>query len=139
MQRLYAMFPDGGPGLGLLVLRIALQSGGWMSLSVFSAQIGASASLSLVCVLSLALVLGVWTTGAATVAAGGALTAAAFAHGDAIGHCGTLALLGASSALLGPGAYSLDAAIYGRRVLNVPGIEPPNEKFGGSNGRPPKD
>ncbi|MDR6674900.1 hypothetical protein [Xanthomonas sp. 1678] len=132
MQRLYSMFPGGSAGLGLLALRLflalnlwpAAASGAWalpppwrlaaMALALLAA---AGALTPLVAVLACAVPgLALWH---GTAAAGSALLAALPA----------LAL-----ALLGPGAYSLDARCFGRRLLvlprgpqSPPRRNPPNE------------
>lgn len=107
MQRLFVMFPDRGPGLGLLWLRLCLsaalfspgmQGGGWSAL----------------CLLAMAmLALGVLTPLAAVMAAVGLST---------LPGPWPLALLPLALLVLGPGAYSLDARLFGRRVI---GRRPP--------------
>jgi hypothetical protein len=74
MQRLYVMFPDRGPGLGLLWLRLCVAGG----LLAGGSPAGVP---GLMCLAAIGLLL-------------------------------PLALL-----MLGPGAYSLDARLFGRRLL----------------------
>ncbi|WP_295575728.1 hypothetical protein [Stenotrophomonas maltophilia] len=107
MQRLFVMFPDRGPGLGLLWLRLCLaaalcmpgtHAGGW----------------SVLCLLAVAmLVLGALTPLAVALAA-------VSLHAQTVPW--PLALLPLSLLVLGPGAYSLDARWFGRRVI---GRRPP--------------
>ncbi|PZS71644.1 hypothetical protein [Stenotrophomonas maltophilia] len=107
MQRLFVMFPDRGPGLGLLWLRLCVAAalcgpgmpGGW---------------LSALCLLAVAmLALGVLTPLAAVMTAVGLST---------LPGPWPLALLPLALLVLGPGAYSLDARLFGRRVI---GRRPP--------------
>lgn len=114
MQRLFVMFPDRAPGVGLVLLRLGLCAAvltlpmaptGWLQL----------ASLAAACLL----LVGVWTPLAAV-----ALLLMMALH--VASHWAWLPLP-VALLLLGPGAYSLDARRFGRRVLR----QPP----GGSSGR----
>lgn len=105
MQRLFVMFPDRAPGLGLLVLRLGLGAGlltahgpscGWLSGMAWAAALLLCAG---------------WLTPLAALAAATALLLGATVHWGLL--CVPLALL-----LLGPGAYSVDARRFGRRVLH---------------------
>lgn len=107
MQRLFVMFPDRGPGIGLLWLRLCLSAalcmpgthaGGWSALCLLAVPM---------------LMLGVLTPLAALMAAVGMFAQQAPWPQVVL----PLALL-----MLGPGAYSLDARLFGRRRL---GHRPP--------------
>lgn len=107
MQRLFVMFPDRGPGLGLLWLRLCLatalytpgtHAGGWSAMCLLAVPM---------------LMLGVLTPLAALMAAVGMFAQQAPWSQVVL----PLALL-----MLGPGAYSLDAHLFGRRLL---GRRPP--------------
>ena len=130
MQRLFPSFPSGWPGIGLLVLRLAVA----VALVVHGA----------------ACLAGTPTLGAAAVAVAAALTAALLLVGLVTPFAGALAaVLGiglamawlpapkpnafevsltaalavsaaTAIALLGPGAFSLDAALFGRREIAIP-------------------
>jgi uncharacterized membrane protein YphA (DoxX/SURF4 family) len=130
LQRLFRTFPSGSPGVGLLMLRLAVA----VALLVHGA----------------ACLAGTPTPGASAVAVTGALTAALLLIGLATPFAGTLAAalaiglamawlpapkpnafevrltaaLAATAAtaiaLLGPGAFSLDAALFGRREIAIP-------------------
>ena len=120
MQRLFTMFPGGWPGAGLLVLRLAaaiplLLEGGagfWGA-----PQDGLYARFIAIGVGSL-LLAGLWTPVA------GALQSIigvwiVFSHR---GHADLnllLAVLGLSLAMLGPGAWSVDAMLFGRKRIDV--------------------
>ena len=113
MQKLYITFPDGAPGIGIMLLRfavgatlVAIATGSRapplpalivMSGFVLTLLMGFMTRISAVLV---ALFLGMY--GASGGFAGGPLEAATIAH--------SLAL-----ALLGPGAYSIDSRLFGRR------------------------
>lgn len=110
VQRLFSTFPAGAPGAGLLMLRLLL--GGTLAtqgalredaVGVFEAACGAL------------LVAGFATPVAAL--AGAILGLAAGLHGWPAVYVSVVAL---AVALLGPGAFSLDARRFGRRELVVP-------------------
>ena len=117
MQRLFSMFPRGGPGIGLLLLRLSVVAATLHACSPYATQATwIFAALVLLCALLCA---GTLTPLAAVVAAGvqlavsGNVTMTGAGIGSAI--LGALALT-----VLGPGAYSLDAYRYGRRLLVLP-------------------
>jgi len=106
VQRLFSMFPRGAPGIALVVLRIGVAATLW--------TVGGPAIL-----LALPLCLGVLTPAAAALCTlvhvvrlicGG--TADALSGIVAAGHASALALLG-------PGVYSIDSRLFGRRVFVV--------------------
>lgn len=107
MQRLFVMFPDRGPGIGLLWLRLCLaaalctsgpHAGGWSALCLLAAAM---------------LMLGVLTPLAVLLAAMGMFAQQA---------PWPLVALPPALLMVGPGAYSLDARLFGRRLL---GRRPP--------------
>lgn len=118
MQRLFAMFPDHGPGLGLLLLRLDL------ALALYAPameppQAGAPPWCAWAArVAACLLVLG-WMTPVslllAVVVLAVLLPAAAW---------WPPLLVTLAAALLGPGAYSLDARLFGRRVVDGPRDHP---------------
>jgi hypothetical protein len=110
------MFPTGAPGLALLVLRLVTIA--WVHLDA-AARLALSPHLAALIpleVLSLALLAGVFTPYVACLAGvvkvidlsvSGAVPG--FLGGIALAHLVILLLLG-------PGAYSVDARLFGRRV-----------------------
>jgi uncharacterized membrane protein YphA (DoxX/SURF4 family) len=126
------------PGIGLIFLRIAVASGAIaQGLSAFAASdvpaFVAWATGSLAVILGLALLIGFLTplaSAAATISflvTGVSRLLTTGAHRDPYAFTAlNLAVMSASLALLGPGAVSLDARLYGRREIIIPeGRRPP--------------
>lgn len=120
MQRLFTMFPDGWPGAGLFLLRLAaaipLLTGAIPGF--FGApQTGLYEKYITIAVGSL-LLAGLWTPVA------GALQAIVevwfgFFQGGGTGVHFLLAALGVSLVMLGPGAWSVDARLFGRKWIDI--------------------
>jgi hypothetical protein len=119
MQRLYSMFPAGGPGIGLLLLRASVAAGCFLDGPVQAADHFARSDLLLRAVLDAALGLGVLTP--LTVLLSCVLAIVEIAGlGVMQAPVAWVTLVNAVAlGLLGPGAYSLDARLFGRRVLVV--------------------
>jgi hypothetical protein len=120
MQRLFSTFPAGLPGAGVLLLRVLVALGPWPSAIQASQGPGTAAWLVMMGMLSGVLLLGCLTPIAVVVQMllfGGALLGGVLAvgHGVAVLYTlGAMALL-----MLGPGAYSVDARRFGRRVVHI--------------------
>lgn len=121
MGRLFWTFPDGLPGAGLLLLRLALSSvllTRWLvawptgSLLVIALCVAESLAALLLC---LGLGTPVWAAAITIVELW-----RAYANPPAFPMHLLLAALGAALALLGPGAHSIDACMFGWRRINVP-------------------
>jgi putative oxidoreductase len=118
VQRLFSTFADGWPGLGLLIQRlvtgILLLFHGIVPLSQLSAA-GPLMPQIAGAVVGLFLLVGLWTplAGALVVVIEGwiALTGA----GNELSFI--VAVLGGTLALIGPGAWSIDARLFGRKHI----------------------
>jgi putative oxidoreductase len=119
MQRLYSTFANGWPGYGLLVLRAACAV---YVLCVDLPLLTSAATtdmivLILVICAALALVLGWWTPLAAAILAILQFWQAHAYPGQFLPEVLT-AVIAFSLTLLGPGAWSVDARLYGRRRIS---------------------
>ncbi len=122
MQRLFSTFPEGWPGFGLIFLRAVavippvhhgiagLMTAPLPALVILQLLAGVAAALLLV---------GFWTPVAGVLMAIAELCLA-FSHpNDPWLHI-LLGALGASLAMLGPGAWSVDARLFGRKRVHIP-------------------
>jgi putative oxidoreductase len=116
VQRLFSMFPNGWPGTGLLLLRIAsgallIRQGVIGPHSIVIQPLGAVAGALLIA--------GLWTpvAGVAMVVCQ-ALTVITVP--DDPRSAVLLAAIGAALAMLGPGSRSLDNHFFGRKRFDIP-------------------
>ena len=115
------MFPPGGPGIGLLVLRISVAA----TFVLIVANRSDLPSIHLIFVvaalIALALTVGFLTPYLSFVVCVYALVNL-FGGASRLNKLllASLLLSAAALALLGPGAYSVDARLFGRRVVVVP-------------------
>jgi putative oxidoreductase len=124
MQRLFSTFPNSWPGLGLLVLRVVLASS-CIAIEKQPSEIGPLVSFfhgaPIAC--GSLLLAGLWTPYVATI-----LAALLFWTGisrrplDALPFI--LMAIAISTAMLGPGAWSLDALLFGRKRIDIGGRGP---------------
>ena len=117
------MFPQGGPGIGLLLLRIA--AAGMFALNVthrfnFSSNALHWFVVSLIVVISLGLLLGFLTPILAMIGCVAALANLLFTDLPIDVVYVVRLLTSAALGCLGPGAYSVDARLFGLRVTVVP-------------------
>lgn len=132
MHRLYSTFPDGWHGLGLLLLRVALAATlmvqglayllghkdlkfGLWTIGLLSLCSGCSLLIGLLAPLggATALLLGIGAT-----LSGPPGPSCNFPAGNLLG-LDTLAIA-VAAILLGPGAFSIDARLFGRRKIIIP-------------------
>jgi hypothetical protein len=122
MQRLYSMFPQGGPGVGLLFLRIA--TAGMFALNVtyrfnFGSSLIRGALVSLIAIISLSLCIGFLTPILSIIVSAIAVANLLFSDQPNV-VCIVRILTSVALVFLGPGGYSLDAKLFGLRVTVVP-------------------
>ena len=121
MQRLFSTFPEGWPGTGLLFLRAVAA----IPLVQFVAGPLAPA-LPLPVTLqffaatcSALLIVGLWTPIAGLFMSIAELSLLLFKFSNASMQI-VLAALGVALAMIGPGAWSVDARVFGRKRIRVP-------------------
>lgn len=121
MQRLLSLFPHGHAGIGLILLRLAVGTGLALldPVALLWAQAGTAHFVAGVMVL--ALLAGLLTRWMAMICCFAAIAelydlelTMAMLPPLMFGLCA------AALTLLGPGAYSMDAMLFGRRVVKIP-------------------
>jgi putative oxidoreductase len=119
VQRLFSSFANGWPGRGLLIQRLLVGAGLlYFAVDCLSTtpvcrfavlqSIGAAAGILLVA--------GLWTPLAGVLAASVEAWIAVSASGNPTTPVG-LAVLALTLAMIGPGAWSVDASLYGRKRI----------------------
>lgn len=121
MQRLFSTFPEGWPGAGLAFLRAVTAippvqhgiAGLWpVSQPLVMVQVAAAAA-------GVLLLAGLWTPLAGVLMAVMELGLAVFHPDDRWMHI-LVGALGIVLAMLGPGAWSVDARLFGRKRIQIP-------------------
>jgi putative oxidoreductase len=118
---LYSTFPTGTPGVGLLFLRLA--AGCTLIVERISMMLPLPSSplleidVLLIC-LGVCVCLGIWTPVICGLEGVAELAMTISDPGRYESHI-LLAVLAISLAMLGPGAWSIDALIFGRKRINV--------------------
>jgi uncharacterized membrane protein YphA (DoxX/SURF4 family) len=131
LQRLFSTFPGQWPGVGLLLLRLVVGvgagvQGGTYFVNAEAPAITTQAAAALAIVSGASLLIGFLTPGATTVAGLAFVMLASPSGAPAAGlfldrpGALSLALVAAALVLLGPGALSLDARLFGRREIVFP-------------------
>ena len=118
MQRLFSTFADGPPGAGLLIQRLLV---GTALVYCAVAIPGGSVEVPQVigALAGILLIAGLWTP-LAGVVAGSSEAWAAFSLPSHPVIPAVLAVLGVTLALIGPGEWSVDARLYGRKHYAPP-------------------
>ncbi len=126
MQRLFSTFADGSPGVGLLLLRLLA---GVALIHFGIANLRAAPPLATVVLQSIGvgagilLLVGLWTPVAGGLAA---IVKVLIVFSRYFSHAGDpwipiiQAVLGAVLAMVGPGAWSIDARLFGRKRIDIP-------------------
>jgi uncharacterized membrane protein YphA (DoxX/SURF4 family) len=127
VQRLFSAFPDGGPGIGLLVLRgaagLTVIGHGVARLAGAPGATLETGSAALSIASSVAVLVGLFTPGSAMLLAATVGWLSFPTHADTLLSATAAALLIADAvaiALVGPGAFSIDARLFGRREIVIP-------------------
>ena len=115
---MFSTFADGPPGAGLLIQRLVVGAALlYCAVSTPAATVAAPQVIGALA--GLLLIAGLWTPVAGTVTA----CAEAWVAFSSPAHAGisvALAALGLALALIGPGEWSVDARLYGRKHLVPP-------------------
>ena len=119
MQRLFSTFANGWPGRGLLIQRLvtgtALLHGAMVVLNE-TTMFAAIAPHAIGAALAIFIITGIWTPVAGVLIAPVELWATLVTRGD-WSNAIFLATLGITIAMIGPGAFSVDARLFGRKHI----------------------
>ena len=128
MQRLFSSFADGWPGVGLLLLRL-LTGAVLIHFGIANLREGpplATAVLQIIGIgAGILLLVGLWTPAAGALAA---IVKVCIAFLRYFSHSGDpwiailQAVLSAVLAMVGPGAWSIDARLFGRKRIDLPEV-----------------
>ena len=126
MQRLFSTFAGGWPGVGLLLLRL-LTGAALIYFGIVGAMEAPSLTIIVLQIIGigagLLLLIGLWTPVAGTLAA---IVKAWVAFSRFLSHSGdpwipiVEAVLGTVLAMVGPGVWSIDARLFGRKRVDFP-------------------
>ncbi|HEX7828066.1 MAG TPA: hypothetical protein VF787_00340 [Thermoanaerobaculia bacterium] len=115
MQRFFSAFPDGSPGAGLLLLRVA--AGFALLMRGFALFVAHDATAGAIAIAVLALMAGVSLLAGFMTPIAGAIAVIASVNTTPLIDT---AIISAALILLGPGAFSIDARLFGRREITIP-------------------
>jgi putative oxidoreductase len=120
VQRLFSGFADGWPGVGLLLLRLLT---GFALIHFGIGNLRETPPLEIIGIgAGILLLAGLWTPVAGVLAA---IVKVWIALSRYFSHSGdpwiaVVAVLGAVLAMVGPGAWSIDARLFGRKHIDMP-------------------
>jgi putative oxidoreductase len=128
LQRLFSTFPNGWPGFGLLLLRLGVGIALiFLGINDFLRALGEPITIArdlIAAAGGIFLLAGLWTPLTGSVLAVDQLWTAFSQHFSQLGsqwiHI-LLAVLSAAVAMLGPGAVSVDARLFGRKRFDIGG------------------
>ena len=126
MQRLFSGFANGLPGAGLLLLRL-LTSAALIHFGIANLREAPPLPTAVLQIIGIGagilLLVGLWTPAAGALAA---IVKVWIAFSRVFSHTGdpwipiVQAVLGAVLAMVGPGAWSIDARLFGRKRIDMP-------------------
>jgi hypothetical protein len=128
MQRLFSMFPSGIAGAGLLILRVCAAAVLFVDGAAHPSEGKSIWLLLLFAIMSGTLGIGLLTPYAAAIGCLIELTVVWEADAQAAFHFIVAALNFAAIAMLGPGAYSLDARRFGRKLISPSAARKPADR-----------
>jgi putative oxidoreductase len=122
MRYLFSTFPGQWPGLGLLLLRLAQAVSSILDARLYPWGLGEGVAIAILCAELLSsglLAIGLWTPVAGVILA--MVESIRIILGASIdGRPAALAVIGLSLAMLGPGSWSIDARLFGRKRIDLP-------------------
>lgn len=119
LQRLFSTFANGMPGMGLMLQRLVISATLLWSAAThlyMASQIGSIGLPIIDAGAAILLLIGLWTPAVGAFIAGRELWAMFSSDVDPWLPL-VLATLGATLAMIGPGAWSIDARLFGRRQI----------------------
>jgi putative oxidoreductase len=125
VQRLFSTFADGWPGVGILLLRL-FTGAAVICFGTANAQEAPTLVIAVLQVIGVAggvlVLVGLWTPVAGTMVTVVNLWIAFAQYSSHFGELWILvmqAILGAALAMIGPGAWSIDARLFGRKHIDL--------------------